>query len=292
MEKEQLKKLFIDKLGMPDNEDKLNDYLTFCYENHGVNTEIYYEKHHILPRSIFGEYTKEKWNIVCLSYENHVLSHFLLAEAYLKRHFSNTLNFLKNKTEDEVLRLRQIISETSKKWWKDLTKEEYEARCLMCSERMLIKMQPNTNFYKKVCEGINTYYQTHPERKKEIGLFFKKLWKTKTKEEYDEWCKNMQWLEDRRISQKKYMKERYSNDEFKNKFRETMKKVNSNESKRLDASTKIKAKWQEEEFKSKMMERKHGSNSLSLTEKWKDPVWREYMLESRKKSKERKKNET
>jgi hypothetical protein len=291
MEKERLMQLFRLKLGNPDNEEKLLEYISFCLYKHN-DYEDYYEKHHILPRAVFPEHTKDNWNISCLSYENHVLGHFLLAEAYLNRKFSRTLNFLKNKTEDEVVKLKKILSEISKKWWKDLTEEEYDARCLMYSTRMKKMMQNGSEFHKKVCDGVNEYYKNNPHRKEELKKFFKDLWKNKTKEEYAEWCSNMKWNEDRRTQHKKYMEEKYQNSNFKELFDKKMKEVNSNINKRKDASIKLKEKWKDPNFIDKMNKRKPGSsNSSKMKEKWKDPVWKEYMLNQRK-IKRKLKNET
>ena len=39
---------------------------------------VYYEAHHILPKSIFPVYIKEKWNIVLLTPEEHIKCHKLL----------------------------------------------------------------------------------------------------------------------------------------------------------------------------------------------------------------------
>lgn len=39
---------------------------------------VYYEAHHVLPKSIFPEYTKEKWNLVLLTPEEHIKCHRLL----------------------------------------------------------------------------------------------------------------------------------------------------------------------------------------------------------------------
>ena len=291
MEKEKLMQIFQLKLGKPDNEEKLLEYIVFCLNKHN-DYEDYHEKHHILPRAVFPEHIKDDWNISCLSYENHVLGHFLLAEAYLNRKLSRTLNFLKNKTEDEVIKLKKILSETTKKWWKELTEEEYDARCLMYSVRMKKMMQSGSEFHKKVCEGINEYYKNNPHRKEELKNFFKDLWKNKTKEEYDEWCLNMKWDEERRTQHKKYMEERYQDPNFKESFDKKMKEVNSDLNKRKDASVKLKEKWKDPDFINKMNKRKpRSSDGSKLKEKWKDPVWREYMLNQRK-IKGKLKNET
>ena len=88
MEKEKLMQIFQLKLGKPDNEEKLLEYIVFCLNKHN-DYKDYHEKHHILPRAVFPEHIKDDWNISCLSYENHVLGHFLLAEAYLNRKLSS-----------------------------------------------------------------------------------------------------------------------------------------------------------------------------------------------------------
>jgi len=277
--------MFINKLGLPDNQPKLEEYIDFCLSNNNKNIDGYYERHHILPRSVFSEHIKSEWNISNLTYENHVLGHFILAEAYLNRKFSRTLNFLKNKSEEEVIKLKKILSETSKKWWKNLSDEEYDARCLMYSIRMKKMMQSGSEFHKKICDGINEYYKNNPHRKEEISLFFKNLWKNKTKEEYKEWCKNMSWTQERHNQHKTYMEKRYQDSNFKESFDKKMKEVNQDLAKRNNASVKLKEKWKEASFIDKMSKRKpRGSDGSKLKEKWKDPAWKEYMLNARKKN--------
>ena len=122
--------------------------------------------------------------------------------------------------------------------------------------------------------------------------FFKLLWKQKTKEEYNDWCKNMSWTKDRHETHKKYMKERHSNQEFKEKFNNIMKTVNANPEKIKKTSKALKEKWKNPEFALKMKNRKHGNNSSTLKEKWKNPEWRRNMLESRKKGKKNETNES
>lgn len=48
---------------------------------------IYYENHHILPKSIFPEYKNLKdnpWNGVLLTYREHILCHYLIYKHYKK----------------------------------------------------------------------------------------------------------------------------------------------------------------------------------------------------------------
>jgi hypothetical protein len=282
MDKQKLINFFISKLGNPQNREKLEEYINFCLTNNN-DFEGYFERHHILPRAVFPEHIKDVWNISNLTYENHVLSHFILAEAYLDRKFSRTLNFLKNKSEDDIIRFKKILSETTKKYWKDLSNEEYDARCLMYSVRMKKMMHAGSEFHKKVCAGVNEYYENNPDRRKELSIFFKDLWKNKTKEEYDEWCKNMIWSEDRHVVHKKHMAERWANPIWREELTKKMNIINKDINKRQDASEKLKELWKDPEFVFKMKNRKTGtSNSLKMKEKWKDPVWKKNMLHSRK----------
>jgi hypothetical protein len=282
MDKQKIMEKFISKLGEPDNKEKLEEYIDFCLNNNH-DTEDYFERHHILPRAVFPEHIKEIWNISSLSYENHVLCHFILSEAYLQRKFSRTLNFLKNKTDDEIIRYKKILSETSKKWWKDLTDEEYDARCLMYSIRMKKMMQEGSEFHKKICDGMKEYYLNNPHRKEELSIFFKNLWKNKTKEEYSEWCKNMIWSKNHHVVHKKYMKEKWADSAWRETQTKKMNIVNKDINKRKDASKKIKEKWKDPIFLEKMNKRKKGkSNSEKLKELWKDPIWKQNMLQSRK----------
>jgi hypothetical protein len=63
------------------NEDSLKQYFDLL-ENNVLNENEYFEKHHILPRSMFPEFVLDDWNIIKLSYPNHQLAHKLLYEIY------------------------------------------------------------------------------------------------------------------------------------------------------------------------------------------------------------------
>ena len=60
--------------------DSFNKYLKLVSKND--EESVYTEKHHICPKSMFPEYEKCKWNIVKLSYENHIKAHELLLYMY------------------------------------------------------------------------------------------------------------------------------------------------------------------------------------------------------------------
>jgi hypothetical protein len=63
------------------NENSLKQYLELI-QNTVLNENEYFEKHHILPKSMFPEFKNENWNIIKLSYSNHKLAHKLLYEIY------------------------------------------------------------------------------------------------------------------------------------------------------------------------------------------------------------------
>lgn len=54
---------------------KTRDYFSLCSKN---STESGVDEHHILPKSMFPEFAKEKWNIVKLTYKDHYLAHEML----------------------------------------------------------------------------------------------------------------------------------------------------------------------------------------------------------------------
>lgn len=52
------------------------EYFEIC--NNDTNEPKYFEKHHILPKSMFKEFVKCGWNLVNLSYRNHYRAHEIL----------------------------------------------------------------------------------------------------------------------------------------------------------------------------------------------------------------------
>lgn len=88
---------------------------------------VYYESHHILPRSIFPEFAKDKWNLVYLTAKEHLVCHQLLVKmiAKSKPYFQmvkayNSMAYRKTKdmpryelTFNEYAELRILCSEAS-----------------------------------------------------------------------------------------------------------------------------------------------------------------------------------
>jgi hypothetical protein len=69
------------------------------------NSAEYSELHHILPKSIFPEYSKCAWNIVKLSAYDHFVAHYLLA--FSKNH--KMLHALTNMNRLKTINLRKNI---------------------------------------------------------------------------------------------------------------------------------------------------------------------------------------
>ena len=61
-------------------------------ENRKKGNGVYYEKHHILPKSLFPTFEFEYWNLVHLTAREHYLSHYLLWKIYYKKKETFGLN--------------------------------------------------------------------------------------------------------------------------------------------------------------------------------------------------------
>lgn len=60
--------------------------MEYCrQQNFDIDSSIYTEKHHILPKSMFPEYKslfKHKWNCIVLTPRQHYLAHWMLAKCF------------------------------------------------------------------------------------------------------------------------------------------------------------------------------------------------------------------
>jgi hypothetical protein len=130
----------------------------------------------------------------------------------------------------------------------------------------------NEDSKKKKSDTMKNFWTD--EKRKEQSIKMKKYFDENGVEKYSESLKN-----------------RYNDPVYKENFTKKMNIVNKDENKRKKAGQKIKDKWQnDEEFQNKMKKRKpRSSNGNAMKNKWADPVWRNKMIESRKK---RIKNET
>lgn len=90
------------------DEEALIEYLNLISTPDDVG---YIERHHILPRALFPQYAKDDWNIVTLSYDNHIKAHELLYRMYQYPCMRNAWLLMSSKSEDER---KQIIDSIKK----------------------------------------------------------------------------------------------------------------------------------------------------------------------------------
>jgi hypothetical protein len=83
---------------------------------------IYYEKHHILPKSIFSNWKKEEKNMVLLTAKEHFICHLLLQKIYkcteIRRAFLYMSNYNKLNSKQYLLNKKNYYG-YSYKWYND-----------------------------------------------------------------------------------------------------------------------------------------------------------------------------
>lgn len=257
---DNIRNIFINTLGVPDDADKLTEYLLFVVNYSVVKETVEYsEKHHILPRAVFKQYINDSWNIVDLVYTDHVFAHELLAQAYKIRKFIRTLNFMNS----ELSKNSEVLSIAAKKGW--------------------INLKNNKEVYERWREGrIFQMGQLSSEDQSNRSI---KAW-TKIKNDPDKYanrCKQNRenWTPALKLEKSKQMKEYFKNNptesskrgmkrwssvniEYKKKFGESVKKSLSNPIVKDKISSKLKDKWKDQAFINKMKLRKTSKQSYQL----------------------------
>lgn len=117
------------------NHHYLNRYINFTlyykYKNRNLNQN--YELHHILPRSIFPEYERDKNNLIRLKPREHFIFHLILTRIFNNKNREllcafNTMNVTKNPRynstknkwyEKERSEWRKIQGKYNKEYWKN-----------------------------------------------------------------------------------------------------------------------------------------------------------------------------
>jgi hypothetical protein len=248
LNKQKIKEIFINELGEPDSLDKLNEYLDFII-SYNRPLDGYFEKHHILPNSLFKGYEKTEWNLVKLLYEDHIKAHEILAMAYINRITMRPLNFMKS----NLSKNSNLLSKASKKGWKKLKSDEKKYNQWRLSR---------SNHMKSLSS-------------EERGRRSKKAWDSYSNEDYIKRCEinKMIWNEDRKRLKSEQMKSYFKDNPSemhermsrfwknmdpnkKEQWDLKMSKVNKDPLKRKKASESLKKKWEEEDFRKKMKNRK------------------------------------
>jgi len=280
---------FIKLLGEPTNRKLLLQYISFC-KNSCTNIGNKIEKHHIVPKSVCREWIKESFNIIPMEYENHIKAHRMLVEIYPIRKFYRPLNYMLNYNKpDEYSKMKskEVID-----WWVSFRKsDEY----LLWIER---RRKSTNNFENFIKGGIKSSIKRNKSKKyrEKISEKCKDFWNVKNRKEHSKKIKEAMTNE---VKNKMSIisEERWANKDFRNKMKNKMKDVNSQEEKRKISSEKNKKHWKSLEYRKKMKEaRENGKQrdvvgqSNKMKEKWKNPEFRKMMLEKRRKSYEAKKN--
>jgi hypothetical protein len=108
--------------------DLVNDYIDFCMDNNEHKKILYATaEHHILPKSIFPEFTSlkiNKWNSTYLTHDKHYVAHSILAKAIDNDKIIYAWNRLNNisfnsKYIDETIykELSESFAKTAGKHW-------------------------------------------------------------------------------------------------------------------------------------------------------------------------------
>lgn len=280
---QNIKNFLISKLGEPDNEEALDQYITFIIENEvNYDTDLYCENHHILPQCIEPNDITVK-----LKYNDHCDAHLYLFLAYNRNDFHRPLNFMKPDNNIRGKEYYESLSIARKRSWEKFKNsdkyEEYIEQCRLITSQ---KMKDGL-----AAELSKKRFDQNPNARQEISEHFKQLW---SDPEYKERVRESMIVEKNTPEGKARMsnaaKDRWDcmSIEEREEFSLKMQEVNCSIDKRLKAGVSIKEKWADPNFRNKMKNRKHGSNSTSLKEKWSDPEWKAMVLTNRKLAKERK----
>jgi hypothetical protein len=285
---QNIKNFLISKLGEPDNEEALDQYITFIIENEvKYDTDLYCENHHILPQCIEPNDITVK-----LKYNDHCDAHLYLFLAYNRNDFHRPLNFMKPDTNIRGKEYSEGLSIARKRGMEKFkNSDKYEEYLEQCKIKTSLRMKDGL-----AAELSKRRFDQNPNARQEISEHFKQLW---ADPEYKKRVKESMVAE-RNTSEGKARMSNAANDrwdcmsvEEREKFSLKMQEVNNDIDKRVQSGIAIKEKWADPNFRDKMKNRKHGSNSTSLKEKWADPEWKAMMLANRKLAKERKtQNET
>lgn len=112
---EQIKKALIEsyKTNHDIDFEFLEKYFQICFEHSTEPKKFLTENHHILPKQVFSDYSKESWNIVTLSLYDHILAHYYLYKAFGNKHsfysMARTIGQIKNPKIVEHISEKDLI---------------------------------------------------------------------------------------------------------------------------------------------------------------------------------------
>lgn len=129
-----------------------------------------YEIHHILPKSIFPQYEKEKNNLVKLPYRAHYIAHYLLSKFY-KNNMIHAFYAMSNKNikNGKLLKLNSIIysnakllfSKTHSEWHNSMSLDGVTLNKDYIGNKVKeTKIAKGENYYKEISEKSATIMMT------------------------------------------------------------------------------------------------------------------------------------
>ena len=191
-------------------------------ENLGIRVKgngNYYERHHILPRSLFSLWTKRKSNIVLLTAREHFFCHQLLIKIYPTPQMFCALKFLATDNQNnycsskEYERIKHKISCEIKEYVKQKRKEFLD--------------NPEKSAYFRECASKNMKKTITPESRK-IGIEKSRIT-----------CKSESYRKKRSEQTRKFFE---NHPEYRNKHSEVVKEwMNSHPEYRKEKSNQMKS---------------------------------------------------
>jgi hypothetical protein len=154
--------------------ERYKKLIRYYYEN--VPEQGTTEKHHILPRKLFPDFIKSKWNIIILPARAHFLAHYLLAKSTNNRSMWFAFNQMRRVGKKSILyeyarkRISEIISETNS--GKVMTKEQKDFLSDHFKNTVVVK-DSEGNTFRVSCDddryksGDLVFYRTGSSHKKE-----------------------------------------------------------------------------------------------------------------------------
>lgn len=247
----EIKNVFLEYDGKPDNEKVLDNYINFLL-SYKYNGNDYTESHHIFPNATYKKHFDNDNYIIILKYSDHIKAHELLFEAYNKRVYQRPLQFMKS----PLLKNSKLISNAAKKGWINLKKDKNKFDL----------------FKKHRSDYMKALSSEEQGRRSKLG------WESGSEDDYKRRCKiaKERWTDERKstksIQQKEYCKNnrdkicKIAQDTWDNKtleeresFRKTMQKVNNDTEVCKRRGDSNKKNWESEEFRNNMLKRKRRS---------------------------------
>lgn len=134
-----------------------------------LNEEVYYENHHILPKSLFPQQANNPKNIVPLTFREHLLAHYYLCFIFPcdKMYFAFG-SMTDNPKAKEITLDEEVLSnfeELRKNRFEIFKNEEYRKK----HSEGLKRFYSNPENRKKVSERVKQYYIDNPSLREKMS---------------------------------------------------------------------------------------------------------------------------